>query len=288
MRTVACLDCGLYRNDPLPTVEELKSFHEIEYRESYKGVRGPKARNVFRSARLAVERMGDLRKRFPAGSRVLDVGSGSGEMLCALQACGHRVTGIEADTVYAAYARDEYGVDVRAGGVLDVEFPAGAFDCMTMFHVLEHQPDPVSVLVRIRGWLADGGLLVVEVPNLDSPHQHPGRRFHYAHVMGFTASSLKLAAKRAGFRVVEVGTSSFDRNLWVILQKSESPAAADPLSSSPVESSAFEVIRYYLRPSTYVRWLLRMSQFASEVMGLKKAGKPKDWIESEVRKRNWR
>ena len=284
LRTVACLGCGLYRNDPLPTIDELKAFHELEYRESYKGVRGPKARNVFRSAKLAVARLKDLRKRFPAGSKVLDVGSGSGEMLCALQAGGYNVTGIEADGVYAEHARQQYGVDVRVGGVLDVELPAGGFDCMTMFHVLEHQPEPVAVLVQMREWLTEGGLLLVEVPNLDSPHQHPGRRFHYAHVMGFTPASLRLVAQKAGFQVLESGLSSFDRNLFVFLKKSSNVPLDRVVPEKPIPSDAAQVILYHLRPTTYVRWVLRMAQFASELLGLKNSGDTRQWISAEVGK----
>jgi len=44
--TVSCDSCGLFRNDPLPTSEELRRFHEVDYRESYKGVRAPKARTM--------------------------------------------------------------------------------------------------------------------------------------------------------------------------------------------------------------------------------------------------
>lgn len=276
---MACLDCGLYRNDPLPTVEELKAFHELEYRESYKGVRGPKRRNVFRSARLAVERLKELRAWFPAGSRVLDVGSGSGEMLCALQAVGYRVAGIEADAVYAGYAREQYGVDVKIGGVLDVEVPKGGFDCMTMFHVLEHQPDPIAVLRRMREWLVEGGLLLVEVPNLDCPHQHPGRRFHQAHVLGFTPGSLRLTAQKAGFEVVRSDSSSFSRNVALLLRRIEVEVEPERVvAARPIVSSAASVMTYYLRPSTYLRWYLRMAQFGSELVGLQRAREPKAWI----------
>ena len=37
-----------------------------------------------------------------------------------------------------------------------------------MFHVLEHVHDPATVVRRIVGWIASGGLLAIETPNIDS------------------------------------------------------------------------------------------------------------------------
>jgi SAM-dependent methyltransferase len=46
--------------------------------------------------------------------------------------------------------------------------PAGSIDLATMFHVIEHVDAPDVVLERIAEWLAPGGVLAVETPNLDS------------------------------------------------------------------------------------------------------------------------
>jgi SAM-dependent methyltransferase len=263
LRTLACAHCGLYRNDPLPGIAQLKAYHEVEYRKSYKGRREPKAKNVYRSRRLAAQRLAALRPWLPHSGPVLDAGSGSGEFLAALKRAGLSPQGLEADTVYADYARRQYQVPVIDAGLLEADFPAGAFGAITLFHVLEHQPDPIAVLERLGRWLAPGGVLVVEVPNLDSLNQHPAKRFHFAHVLGFTPSSLALAAHRAGYAIEASSQANFGRDLQVILRKGPGPL---PLVSPPrpLITSSQTILAYYLRPQTYLRFLLRMKQFLTE------------------------
>lgn len=272
LRTFACTHCGLYRNDPLPTIAQLQAYHEAEYRQAYKGQREPKAKNVYRSRRLAAQRLQVLAPHFPAGCRVLDAGSGSGEFLLVLREAGFRPQGLETDPAYAAFAQRSYQVDVAAQGLLDADFPAGSFDAITLFHVLEHQPDPVAVLARLGEWLHPGGVLVVEVPNLDSPHQHPAKRFHFAHVLGFTPASLGWAAHRAGFVVVGSSHFSFDRNIQLILKKGQSQAPPLP-KPQPRISSWQATLSYYLRLQTYWRFALRMQQFLHEYLHMQELRK---------------
>jgi SAM-dependent methyltransferase len=46
---------------------------------------------------------------------------------------------------------------------------AAGFDLVTAWYVLENLADPAAVLDRIAGWTAQGGLVVIGVPNLRSP-----------------------------------------------------------------------------------------------------------------------
>jgi SAM-dependent methyltransferase len=96
--------------------------------------------------------------------RYLDVGCGSGGALGVAQALGWQVAGIEVDEAAAAKAR-RFTDELHVGDVLTAPFAAGRFDVVTAFHVLEHVPDPVSMIQRALGWLAPRGLLIIEVPN---------------------------------------------------------------------------------------------------------------------------
>jgi len=138
--------------------------------------------------------------------RYLDVGCGSGAALGVAAALGWQVAGVEVDEAAAAKAR-RFTARVHAGDLQAAPFAAGEFDLITSFHVLEHVPDPVGAIRRMLGWLAPGGLLVIEVPNAGGLG---ARLFGRAwsglelprHLSHFTPATLARAVEQAGGRVV--------------------------------------------------------------------------------------
>lgn len=104
----------------------------------------------------------------PRGLRCLDVGCGDGALSSALKAAGAaHVAGIEVDAAAATRARAWLDVVVE-GSVLDVDLPFGhgEFDLIVFADVLEHLPDPDAALRRCLPLLANGGRVVVSVPNM--------------------------------------------------------------------------------------------------------------------------
>ena len=88
-----------------------------------------------------------------------------------------------------------------------------------MSHLLEHLPwaDTVPVLERVKGWMRPGGLLMVEVPDMElimaEAHSNPdwvawvyGSQYHDGeyHKTGFTVRTLEAAIVGAGFSEVAV------------------------------------------------------------------------------------
>jgi SAM-dependent methyltransferase len=138
--------------------------------------------------------------------RYLDVGCGSGWALGVASALGWRVSGIEVDAPAAEKAR-RFTHDIHVGDALTAGFAPGSFDLITAFHVLEHVPEPVTLLRRMLEWLAPGGRLVIEVPNVGGLGARLFGADWYAldlprHLSHFTSASLDEAVERAGGRVV--------------------------------------------------------------------------------------
>ena len=200
LRTVICMDTGLVRNDPVPDDAELAKFYAEDYRISYKGARKPRRRQILRNFRRAEIYVRSYRDLLEPTNRVLDVGAGSGEFAYLMRWLGKTVTGIEPNVDYAAYCRDELGLDVRTSHLAPDLFLPGQFDLIRMNHVLEHLNNPVKYLAEIASWLAPGGLLYVEVPNIeaDCRSKSRGRMFHYAHVFNFNPWTLRACAGLAG------------------------------------------------------------------------------------------
>ncbi|MFF0430674.1 class I SAM-dependent methyltransferase [Streptomyces sp. NPDC004327] len=105
-----------------------------------------------------------LTARLPAGSRVLDVGSGTGRPAAALLArAGHDVTGIDVSATMVRLAREQVpGARFEQCDVRDFEAPAGSFDAVCAFFplLMMTRRDAVAALRRMTDWLAPGGCLV--------------------------------------------------------------------------------------------------------------------------------
>ncbi len=146
----------------------------------------------------------------PRPARALDVGCGFGFFLAALREHGIPAVGVDLDGRAAAHAREWFGVDARPGSLAEAaELPPA--DLVSLWEVLEHQPDPAGFLREVGERLAPGGHLVGSVPNaagiaarLRGVHWrmvHPP-----AHLHDFGPANLSELLRRTGFRPIFVGT----------------------------------------------------------------------------------
>src|SRR5262249_46527812 len=90
--------------------------------------------------------------------------------------------------------------------------PTGEFDAIILNHVIEHVPDPITLLTDCRRVLKPGHPLVATTPNLDSAgHRRFGANWRGIepprHLHLFSVTSLRAAAGQAGFTCVEVWTT---------------------------------------------------------------------------------
>ena len=200
LRTVICMDTGLVRNDPVPDDAELERFYGDEYRIAYKGRTKPRRRQILRNFRRATQHVRTHWDVLGGATRILEIGAGSGEFAFVMARLGKRVTGIEPNFHYAAYCRDELRLDIRTAHLAPNLFPPGEFDFIRLSHVLEHLNDPVKYLGQIAEWLAPGGTLYVEVPNIETycRTKSRGGMFHYAHIYNFNPWTLRACAGLAG------------------------------------------------------------------------------------------
>ena len=103
-----------------------------------------------------------------AGLRLLDVGCGGGALLGLLKQRGFQVTGVDFSSEAAKVADMENGVQVVVGSLEEAGFPDRSFDIVTLFHVMEHVTNPRQVLAEVSRILRPDGVVVLQVPNVDS------------------------------------------------------------------------------------------------------------------------
>jgi 2-polyprenyl-3-methyl-5-hydroxy-6-metoxy-1,4-benzoquinol methylase len=219
LAVTCCKGCGLAYVDPIPTRDELARFYAERYRLEYKQASQPRLKHIHRAGRVAQGRLRTAALLAAPPARVLDCGAGGGEFSYLLTSRGYRLTGIEPNDGYREYARAEYGVDLRPGTLDDNDFAPGEFDLITIFHVIEHVPDPGAALARLSGWLRPGGHLYVEVPNALTDVSSPSNLYHRAHLYYFAAAPLAALARRAGLSPVLLDGGSQNANLTAVFVK---------------------------------------------------------------------
>lgn len=96
------------------------------------------------------------------GSRVLDVGCGSGEFLDLLDRTGATTAGIDPAPAMIELARTRVpAADLRLGDAESLPWPDGSFDVVTAVNALQFADDPTAALADMARVTAPGGLVAV-------------------------------------------------------------------------------------------------------------------------------
>lgn len=264
LTTVVCRGCGLVSHHPLPDPEEVAAFYATRYRVAYKGGWEPKRKHALRALRGAIARAGRLAPLLPAGGRVLDVGASSGEFTYVMQRAGFAARGIEPNQGYGEFARRTYGVAVETGGLAEAAVAPASLDLVTLNHVLEHLADPWDALRRIGGWLAPGGLLFIEVPDLSGVRKQAANTFHGAHIWNFTPQTLVLLAWRQGF----VPLSAEDAAGTSVVFRKRRPGDAPPAGAGP--ELAERLLRQVATAGSPLAYLLSGAPFTRRAARLRR------------------
>jgi SAM-dependent methyltransferase len=212
-----CASCGLVMTRPRPTPASLGFY----YAGAYSGgdavdmagfYEGPLGRALNHYRVITIEK---VRKLLPS-DRVLDVGCSQGFFLqVARERTGCQTAGIDLDegSIAAGLARGRAEL-LQVGTLETVSVPPESQDVVTFYQCLEHDPDPVATLRRARAALRPGGLVVVEVPNWNTPWRMIlGRRWMPLlipqHLVHFGPTTLNQALSAAGLEPIHHQTMLF-------------------------------------------------------------------------------
>lgn len=198
-RVVACVKCGLARLHPRQRWDFLQHSYQDSadplYLEQYAG--------RFASARRVVEM---LERVVPPG-KVLDIGCGVGVLLAAA-APRWLAKGVEPSAWAVKIAKDQYRLDVFEGSIETANFPAGAYDAVTMLDVIEHLPDPRKALGEVHRVLRPGGAFYIYTPDIGSPVARLMGRWWWglraAHLYYYSTRTLPVLLNELGFEVKSV------------------------------------------------------------------------------------
>ncbi len=146
----------------------------------------------------------------PNKGRLLDVGCGPGVFLEVARERGWRVEGLEFNSWCVERVRG-LGIPVFDSPLEQADLSPGAYQCVTLWTVLEHIVEPRSFLQSIRRLLAPDGVFLVLVPNVDSLavrilHEKAVTFAGDSHVNHFSPATLGRLLESSEFAVVDCET----------------------------------------------------------------------------------
>jgi len=153
-----CTKCGLIFLSPIPV--DLGDY----YPNGYYSIP-----NKISDLALAAEQERykiDIVKKYANNGRLLEIGPSFGSFLYLAKQVGFESEAIEMDSACCNFLHDVVGVKaVQSADPESALRNMSPYDVITMWHVIEHLPDPWQLLKTAGEKLNPGGILVIAAPN---------------------------------------------------------------------------------------------------------------------------
>lgn len=182
---VQCEKCGVMFVNPQPSFKELEKHYSNKYYslgiiKELKDSRKVRLRKYLYDLYFnSLNKNGFFKilfspiKNYLRGSiikpktKLLDVGSGSGQFLYEMKNFGLDVFGVEPSNFNKENSK-KHGLKIKNNDLISAKFPKEFFDLITMNQVLEHVSNPPEIIKEIYRILNKKGTLIIAVPNKDS------------------------------------------------------------------------------------------------------------------------
>lgn len=214
---VKCRNCSLIFSNPIPIPFSIDNHYDVNpenyWDESYFKI----DENWFKEEiKTAISLIDDSKNL-----KALDIGTGLGKSMIALENFGFEAYGIEPSPAFYQKAIETMKISpsrLTLCSLEDAEYPECEFDFITFGAVLEHLYEPSESIKKALKWLKPGGVIHAEIPSsswltnkivnllykvrgLDyvaniSPMHTP------YHLYEFDVNSFRLNAKLNGYEVV--------------------------------------------------------------------------------------
>lgn len=203
-----CPNCGFVFTQDHPDSENIGTYYAsddyISHNESAAGFLNSLyrlSRNLMlKKKRSIVRRSTGLKKGI-----LLDIGSGTGHFLSVMREAGWTVNGVEINDKAREFSVSTFGLEVISPEQL-YTLQSGSFDCITLWHVLEHFQDPFNYASEISRLLKPEGVCMIALPNCSSFDAQHYKEFWAAydvprHLWHFTPVTMDIFAEKTGFKL---------------------------------------------------------------------------------------
>lgn len=183
-------------------------------------------------------------------AKLLDFGCGKGSFLAKIKEskipCN--LSAFEPNKTHATSLVNDYSLYVNIETL-----PNNHFNIITMFHVVEHLDDPVSILNTLFDKLYDNGRLIIELPNHDDAlnilyQSEAYKKFIYVpyHKFYFNEDTLRLLAEETLFKTEYIKTEQryeLSNHLFWLAKQSPGGHNLWPFLNSKEYKKQLEIMR---------------------------------------------
>lgn len=203
LKMLECASCGLVFLSSFDHIRD--GFYEAS---EMHGEEMPDVQAWLKETAADDERRFQYLKSVLPNRRLLDFGCGAGGFLLKARELVATTHGLEPESRLKGHFQN-YGLTVFQN-LSDIpnDIQREKYDIITMFHVLEHLPDPKSVLSELTKMLVDNGQIIIEVPNANDAlltlyNNEPFSHFTYwsCHLFLFTVKTLRMLFSQANLKV---------------------------------------------------------------------------------------
>lgn len=276
---VKCEVCGLVYLNPQPSPEELEEIYSKQ-QIVYNGAGEDGFLSYINNKPATIKllgydkRLADIENYIDKG-KILDIGCAGGFFLDYAKSQGWDTYGIEISSWAFDIAKNKLGLNIYNRTLREIAFPDNHFDVITMYDILEHTNDPMSELQEVYRVLKPQGLLVINLPNIDSLLARINKSNWIKldppqHLYHFTPRTIRQLLAKAGFRVADIVTNHGDSGEMGFQLVT---GAVTSLS----EESMSGFIRFYRRHKKYLKWLNTVIRKSTDMAGAL-IGIPTKWL----------
>jgi len=204
---VRCNSCGMVYVNCLLRKDALNSLYENE--DTYSEILTNEVQK--KMDRLKFSYFLDLiEEKNPNKGTILDIGCGPGFFLTIAMSRGWSVTGCEFNQSCIPLLK-KANISVIDRPIEEANIYPGSFNCVTLFTVLEHIPDPKNLLNEVHKILVKGGFVGILVPNIDALvnrilHEKSPTFSGDVHINLFSSKTMIKMLEETGFEIVECET----------------------------------------------------------------------------------
>ena len=205
-----CNICGMVIMNPIPTPECLDKLYNSEDMAFNLG-----GASIHEDVQPKGEDDLKFTTKYIDSGRLLDIGTGGGGFLLNARKC-FICEGVEINSIHAEKAKNA-GLTIH--NIYSNDFdPSYKFDIVTMLQVIEHLPDPNTVIEDAYRLLKNEGYLYIACPNYESKSMEIFKEKHrhvstFGHINLYSPKSLLRSIEKNGFNCVDITTYSSDIEL---------------------------------------------------------------------------